>query len=62
MKNNRKEIISTKAFSPHAEFQARLIWMTWGQDEEKMIEILSRLCTHSEELEKLELEELEQQV
>ena len=51
MKNNRKEIISTKAFSPHAEFQARLIWMTWGQDKEKMIEILSRILTNVEELE-----------
>jgi hypothetical protein len=52
--------MGTNTFSPTAQFQARLIWATWGQSEEKMIEILSRLCTHSEELEKLELEKLEE--
>lgn len=49
--------MSTKTFSPHAQFQARLIWMTWGQSEEKMIEILSRILTNIEELEQKEVKE-----
>jgi hypothetical protein len=52
--------MSTNTFSPHAQFQARLIWMTWGQSEEKMIEILSRILTNKEMAEKI-IEELEQQ-
>ena len=49
-----KEMMDTDKLSPHAKFQARLIWITWRHDEAKMLEILARLLTNIEELEQQE--------